>query len=149
MYFTPRGERSLKKYITHSEDETRRLGEETAARLSGGAVVALSGDLGCGKTAFVKGFAEYFGCDDEVSSPTYTLVNEYDAEIPIYHFDVYRLNHPSVDECDWLDEYLFGDGICLIERADNISEVLPEDTVWIRFKKLPEDGGNDREITVE
>ena len=76
-------------------------------------------------------------------------MNEYDAEIPIYHFDVYRLNHPTVDECDWLDEYLFGDGICLIEWADNISEVLPDNTVWIRFRKLSDDGGNHREITVE
>lgn len=138
----------MKKYITHNEDETKQLGEQIAANLGAGAVVALNGDLGCGKTAFVKGVAEYFGCDGEVSSPTYTLVNEYDAEVPIYHFDVYRLNHPAVSECDWLDEYLFGEGICLIEWADNISEVLPEDTLKINFSKSGDDS-DCREITIE
>lgn len=138
----------MKKYITHNEDETKQLGGQIAANLGVGAVVALNGDLGCGKTAFVKGVAEYFGCDDEVSSPTYTLVNEYDAEVPIYHFDVYRLNHPNVSECDWLDEYLFGEGICLIEWADNISEILPENTLKIKFSKLDDDS-DCREITIE
>ena len=138
----------MKKYITHNEDETKQLVGQIAANLGAGAVVALNGDLGCGKTAFVKGVAEYFGCDDEVSSPTYTLVNEYDAEVPIYHFDVYRLNHPNVSECDWLDEYLFGEGICLIEWADNISEILPENTLKIKFSKLDDDS-NCREITIE
>lgn len=138
----------MKKYITRNEDETKQLGGQIAANLGAGAVVALNGDLGCGKTAFVKGVAEYFGCDDEVSSPTYTLVNEYDAEVPIYHFDVYRLNHPNVSECDWLDEYLFGEGICLIEWADNISEILPENTLKIKFSKLDDDS-DCREITIE
>ncbi len=138
----------MKKYITYNEDETKQLGSQIAANLGAGAVVALNGDLGCGKTAFVKGVAEYFGCDGEVSSPTYTLVNEYDAEVPIYHFDVYRLNHPTVSECDWLDEYLFGEGICLIEWADNISEVLPENTLKISFSKLDDDS-DCREITIE
>ena len=138
----------MKKYITYNEDETKQLGSQIAANLGDGAVVALNGDLGCGKTAFVKGVAEYFGCDGEVSSPTYTLVNEYDAEVPIYHFDVYRLNHPTVSECDWLDEYLFGEGICLIEWADNISEVLPENTLKISFSKLDDDS-DCREITIE
>ena len=138
----------MKKYITRNEDETKQLGGQIAANLGVGAVVALNGDLGCGKTAFVKGVAEYFGCDDEVSSPTYTLVNEYDAEVPIYHFDVYRLNHPNVSECDWLDEYLFGEGICLIEWADNISEILPENTLKIKFSKLDDDS-DCREITIE
>lgn len=139
----------MKEYITRSEKETHSLGKKVASVSKGGTVVALSGDLGCGKTAFVKGFAEYFDCEEEVSSPTYTLVNEYDACLPIYHFDVYRLNHPSIDECDWLDEYLFGDGVCLIEWAENIREVLPEDTIYIKFEKNPIEGENCRKITIE
>lgn len=139
----------MNSFITHSESDTKNLGAEVASRLEAGAVVALSGDLGCGKTAFVKGVAEHFGCEDEVSSPTYTLVNEYDGRLKVYHFDVYRLNHPTVEECDWLDEYLFGDGVCLIEWADNIREVLPDETIWISFKKLSENGENEREITIE
>lgn len=139
----------MKSFITHSEGDTKKLGAEVASKLKAGAVVALAGDLGCGKTAFVKGVAEHFGCEDEVSSPTYTLVNEYDGRLKVYHFDVYRLNHPTVEECDWLDEYLFGDGVCLIEWADNIREVLPDETIWIGFKKLSENGENEREITIE
>ncbi len=139
----------MKKYITQSEMETRQLGEKLAEEFSSGDIIALSGDLGCGKTAFVKGVAAYFGYDGDVTSPTFTLVNEYEGDLSIYHFDVYRLENISVDECDWMDDYLFGDGVCLIEWADNIKEVLPKETVWIRFAKKTEEGCDYREITVE
>ena len=137
--------KALERYVTYSEEETRNLGVELAKRLSPGAVVALSGDLGCGKTAFTKGVTSYFGDVEDVTSPTFTLVNEYDGSVVIYHFDVYRLENPSLEECDWMDDYLFGDGICLIEWADNIKNVLPENTIWVRFAKSPDDE-NCREI---
>ncbi len=127
----------MKTYITSSEKETFALGEELAKELNEGAVVALSGDLGCGKTAFVKGVVSYFGNSEDVTSPTFTLVNEYDGEMPVYHFDVYRLENASVDECDWMDDYLFGEGVCLIEWADMIKPVLPDETIWVKFEKLP------------
>ena len=136
----------MEKYITNSEGETFAIGAKLAEGLKNGSVVALSGELGSGKTALIRGIASYFGIDDEVSSPTYTLVNEYDGSVPIYHFDVYRLEGVSPDELDWLDDYLFGDGICLIEWAEYISEVLPESTVFVSFEKL---GDNSREITVK
>ena len=82
-----------------------------------------------------------------VTSPTFTLVNQYDGNLTVYHFDVYRLENPSVDECDWMDDYLFGDGICLIEWADNIKRVLPDTTVRIEFEKNPNDE-NERIITI-
>ena len=138
----------MKKFETASFEETYTLGKKFAEKLAPGAVVALIGDLGCGKTAFVKGVAGYFGDDAQVVSPTFTLVNEYDGEIPIYHFDVYRLENPSLEECDWMDDYLFGDGICLLEWADRVSAVLPDSTVWVEFKKDPEKGETYREITV-
>lgn len=125
----------MTEYITKSEAETRKLGSDFAKKLSPGSIVALIGDLGCGKTAFVKGAADFFGCTEPVTSPTFTLVNQYDGDITLYHFDVYRLEHPTLDECDWIDDYLFGDGICFIEWADNISEILPENTVRVSFKK--------------
>lgn len=138
----------MRKFKTNSPEETYQVGRQIAKDLNPGDVVALVGDLGCGKTAFVKGVVSYFGDSDEVVSPTFTLVNEYQGEIPIYHFDVYRLENPSLEECDWMDDYLFGEGICLIEWADNIREVLPKETLRIEFAKNRSNGENYREITV-
>ena len=139
----------MEKYITKTENETIEVGKKFAEGLSVGSIVALNGDLGCGKTAFVKGIVEYFGNSDDVSSPTYTLVNEYDGTVQIYHFDVYRLENPAPEQCDWMDDYFFSDGISLIEWADNIKAVLPENTIMVTFKKLPEEGEDYREIIVE
>ena len=138
----------MKKYISNSEEETRRAAAEIAAGLKPGDVIALNGDLGAGKTAFVKGIAEYFSWEDDVTSPTFTLVNEYGGDVCIYHFDVYRLENPSIEECDWMDDYFFGDGICIIEWADNIKSVLPADSIRIDILKDPLKGDDYREIIV-
>lgn len=138
----------MKKYISNSEEETRKAAAEIAAGLKPGDVIALNGDLGAGKTAFVKGIAEYFSCEDDVTSPTFTLVNEYGGDVCIYHFDVYRLENPSIEECDWMDDYFFGDGICIIEWADNIKSVLPADSIRIDILKDPLKGEDYREIIV-
>ncbi len=138
----------MKRFETYSAEETRQLGYEIAQTLTPGTILALTGDLGCGKTAFVKGIVDAFGDGEEVTSPTFTLVNEYEGELPIYHFDVYRLDNPSPEECDWMDDYFFAEGICLIEWADNIAGVLPEGTVRITFQKNPEQGEDYREITI-
>lgn len=138
----------MKRFETENPQETRALGREIAQTLAPGAILALVGDLGCGKTALVKGIVDAFGDGEEVTSPTFTLVNEYDGEIPVYHFDVYRLENPSEEECDWMDEYFFSEGICLIEWADNIRDILPENTLWITFAKNPEKGENYREIII-
>ena len=129
----------MKKYISNSPEETRSIGREIGKSLRPGDVVALVGDLGVAKALNSKA---------DVVSPTYTLVNQYDGDITLYHFDVYRLDNPSVDECDWIDEYLFGSGICIIEWADNISEVLLEGTIRIEITKNPQKGTDYREITV-
>lgn len=136
-------------FQSRSESETIETATKIGKLLKQGDIVTLNGDLGAGKTAFVKGIAEYFGCTDSVTSPTFTLVNEYDGDIKIYHFDVYRLENPSLDECDWMDEYLFGDGICLIEWAENIKNIIPKNYVEINIIKKPEMGDDYREITFE
>ena len=136
-------------FQSRSESETIETAMKIGKLLKKGDIVTLNGDLGAGKTAFVKGIAEYFGCTDSVTSPTFTLVNEYDGDIKIYHFDVYRLENPSLDECDWMDEYLFGDGICLIEWAENIKNIIPKNYVEINIIKKPEMGDDYREITFE
>lgn len=138
----------MKVYKSDSPQDTMAAAAELAASLKPGSVVALTGDLGSGKTVFVKGIADYFNVTNDVISPTYTLVNEYDGDIGIYHFDVYRLLELSPDDRDWIDEYLFGDGVCLIEWADNIKTVLPENTIWVEIKKVPEKGMDCREIEI-
>ncbi len=138
----------MERFETNSPEETRVLGKTLAEGFLSGTIIALSGDLGCGKTALVKGVMDFFCDGEQVTSPTFALVNEYDGVLPVYHFDVYRLEHPSLEECQWMDEYLFGDGICLIEWADNIREILPQETRWITLKKDPTRGEDFREIIV-
>lgn len=139
----------MKRFESRNAADTREIAAEFAKTLKAGSVVALSGDLGAGKTAFVKGVAEYFGIDgSEVSSPTFTLVNEYSGRLTLYHFDAYRLENVSADSCDWLDDYLFGDGVCLIEWAEYIKAVLPSGYIDVKIEKAPEKGEAFRQITV-
>lgn len=138
----------MKNYITNSAGETRQVGTAFGSALAPGDVVALSGDLGAGKTVFVQGVAAALGCTDEVASPTFTLVNEYGGTPPLYHFDVYRLQKPEPAACDWMDDYLFGDGVCLIEWAENVSAILPERTWLVEILKAPQRGEDYREIRI-
>lgn len=138
----------MKIFESKSNQDTMNIAIEFSKGLKSGDVVALIGDLGAGKTAFVKGVAKYFNATSDVVSPTYTLVNEYSGDIKIYHFDVYRLDNPLIDECDWIDEYLFGDGICVIEWADNIKSVLPSDTIRVEISTDPDKGEDYREIKI-
>lgn len=139
----------MDKYTSLGEEDTQRIAERIAETLKSGDIITLNGDLGAGKTAFVRGIAKYFDAKEDVASPTFTLVNEYNGSLKIYHFDVYRLENPSLDECDWMDDYLFGDGICLIEWAENIKEVIPKKHIEVCLNKNPEKGDNYREITFE
>ena len=137
------------KHISNSEKETFEIAKSFAKTLEAGDIIALSGDLGAGKTAFVKGVASALGCNDIVSSPTFTLVNEYTGtEHMLYHFDVYRLSNVTAENCDWIDEYLFSDGICIIEWADNLINILPENYININITKKPSLGKNYREIEI-
>ena len=110
------------KIITRNEDETKRVAREFASRLKPGGVVALYGGIGAGKTTFFKGVAEYFGIG-EITSPTFTLLCEYDANPPLYHFDAYRINAAEWESLGF-DDYLYGDGICFIEWAENVRMIL-------------------------
>ena len=136
------------QYITHSPEETRALGRTLAQALQGGAVVAFTGDLGAGKTAFVSGMAEGLGMEERVTSPTFTIVNEYDGgRLPLFHFDMYRLG--SADELfhiGW-EDYLARNGVCAVEWSENVDEALDGDTIRVDISRGEDD--NTRIITIE
>lgn len=138
-----------KIYETVGPEETLQVGRELGAASAAGEVYALVGDLGVGKTVFTKGFAEGLGIDEPVNSPTFTILQIYDeGRIPLYHFDVYRIEEPEEMEEIGLDEYLEGDGVCLIEWAGRIADILPQDIIVVRIEKNLEKGMDYRKITV-
>ena len=127
----------MKKYTftSKSELDTKRFAKNFAAKLKQNDVIVLTGELGSGKTKFVEGFLEYYGLENEISSPTFTIVNEYKKnEINIYHFDVYRLEDSSEFYEIGGEEY-FSSGICLIEWGEIIEDALPKDYIHIIFEK--------------
>lgn len=117
-----------------SVDETLRAGFEFGKQLKPGDIVCLDGELGAGKTHFVKGVASYFGIKPEkVSSPTYTLIHEYFGELPIYHFDCYRLKSEQEALEIGTEEYFYGEGVCLIEWPQKIQALIPEEAIWVEI----------------
>ena len=131
-----------------SEKETERIGEAIGRAAEPGTVVALIGDLGTGKTTLTKSIARGLGVTETVTSPTFNIIREYKTgRIPLYHFDVYRIGDP--DEMFELgyEEYFYGDGICVVEWADIIEELLPEDAVIIRIERGADE--EEREYRIE
>lgn len=140
----------IKIYETHSMEETRELGRQMGTEAGPGDVLTLSGDLGVGKTVFTKGFALGIGVTEAVSSPTFTIVQEYHSgRLPLYHFDVYRIGDPEEMDEVGFDDYVYGDGVSLIEWAELIEEILPEKRTRILIEKDVEKGFDYRKITVE
>ena len=135
---------------SNSEKETWEIGNRIAQQCEAGTIVLLHGDLGVGKTVFTKGFAAGLGVEEPVNSPTFTIVQQYDSgRIPLYHFDVYRIGDISeMDEIGYEDCF-YGEGVCLIEWADLIRELLPEHTGRIVIEKDLEKGFDYRRITLE
>jgi len=134
---------NMQKKITHNEKETLEFGEQFAKTLNKGSVVALIGYLGAGKTIFVKGVAKGLGIDEHILSPTFTLLREYEG---LNHFDVYRIEDPEELSEIGFDEYLNDDKITLIEWADLIYDILPDDIIYVNIKKG--DKSNQREIMI-
>ena len=134
------------EYITNTPEQTEAVGAALGRVIRPGTVLAFTGDLGAGKTAFTRGLARGLEADDRVSSPTYTIVNEYlSGRLPLFHFDMYRLG--SSDELwdiGW-EDYLDRGGVCAVEWSENVADAL-EGAVWIRIEKT---GENTRRITLE
>ena len=134
------------KFTTNSPEETEKLGAALAKTLKPGTIIAYRGDLGAGKTAFTRGLARGLGCREMVTSPTYTIVNEYlGGRLPLFHFDMYRL-HSSDDLWDigW-EDYLERGGVCAVEWSENVADAM-ENPITITIEKLGED---TRRITIE
>ena len=129
-----------------SEKETEAAGENLAKKLGRGRVAALSGDLGAGKTAFVRGLAKGLGINARVTSPTFTIVNEYDGELPLYHFDMYRISsEDELFELGW-DDYLERGGVIAAEWSEKILHSLPENTVYVHIERT---GDDSRRIDID
>ena len=131
--------------LSHSEAETEAAGERLGASLSPGTVLAYRGGLGMGKTAFTRGLARGLGCTGRVTSPTFTIVNEYEGRIPLFHFDMYRLpDSDALFDIGW-DDYLDRGGVCAVEWSENILDALPPGTLYVKLDKRSE---THRHITV-
>ena len=137
------------EYLSHNEAETEALGARLAAVLTPGTVVAYRGGLGMGKTAFTRGLARGLGYAGRVTSPTFTIVNEYEGgRLPLFHFDMYRL-HSADDLWDigW-EDYLERGGVCAVEWSEQVAEAMPPETVYVTISRRPEDD-RARIITIE
>ena len=134
------------EFITNSPEQTELLGEKLAEKLTGGEVIAYFGGLGAGKTAFTRGLARGLGCREIITSPTYTIVNEYlGGRLPLFHFDMYRLrSSDDLFDIGW-EDYLDRQGICAVEWSENVADAM-EDAITITLEKL---GGDSRRITIE
>ena len=136
------------EFLTHSREETAALGSRLADALDGGRVVAFTGDLGAGKTAFISGMAQALGVEERVTSPTFTIVNEYEGgRLALFHFDMYRLD--SADELfhiGW-EDYLARGGVCAVEWSENVAEAIEPDAVRVSIRRGA--GDDDRVITIE
>ena len=134
------------EYITHSPAETEAVGEALAKTLRPGTVLAFRGDLGAGKTAFTRGLGRGLGCTERVTSPTYTIVNEYTSgRLPLFHFDMYRLrSSEDLFDIGW-EDYLERGGVCAVEWSENVAAAL-DGAIWITIEKT---GDDSRKITIE
>ncbi len=135
----------MKQIVTRSVSETEQAGRELAKTLHAGSVVALTGGLGMGKTAFIRGLAEGLGVTDPVSSPTFALVHEYRGRLPLYHFDMYRVSTwADLDSTGFFD-YLEIGGVCAVEWSENIEQALPEDAVRVDISRMESDARGETE----
>ena len=136
------------EHLSHNVAETEELGTALAKHLHAGSVIAYLGDLGAGKTAFTRGLARGLGCTGRVTSPTFTIVNEYEGHIPLFHFDMYRLSDADeLFDIGW-DDYLNRGGVCAVEWSERITEEIPSDAVIVTIRRC-EENEDWRRITIE
>lgn len=137
-------------FESFTPEDTFTIGRKLAENVRPGEIYTLNGDLGVGKTVFTKGMAAGLGITEAVTSPTFTILQEYDSgRLPLYHFDVYRIGDPEEMEEIGYEDYFFGQGICLIEWAELIEELIPEEAITVYIEKDLEKGLDYRRIRIE
>ncbi len=136
-------------YESLSEKETLDIGYHIGSSAKVGDIYCLIGDLGVGKTIFSKGFAKGIGIEEAITSPTFTIVQEYEGKVPLYHFDMYRIEDFDELEMIGYEDYFFGQGICLVEWANNVEEAIPHEAKWVFIEKDLTQGFDYRKITVK
>lgn len=136
-------------YESYSALDTARIAAEFANGLKGGEFIAMYGELGAGKTAFVQGLAKALGITDHVTSPTFTIVNEYEGRLPLYHFDVYRIADPDEMYEIGYEDHISSGGVCVVEWAELIEELFPKDYIRLTIEKDNEKGFDYRKIIIE
>ena len=134
------------QFLSHSTQETEAIGEELAQKLRGGDVLAFTGSLGMGKTAFTRGLARGLGCRGRVTSPTFTIVNEYEGRTPLFHFDMYRLgSSEELFDIGW-EDYLNRGAVCAVEWSENVQDAFFGDEIKVTITKLSD---TERKIVIE
>jgi tRNA threonylcarbamoyladenosine biosynthesis protein TsaE len=137
------------EFIVNSVEKTEKIGNQIGKLVNKGDIICLMGNLGTGKTHLTKGIAKGLDIQDHITSPTFNIVNEYEGRIKLFHFDVYRVNDPDEIAAIGFDEYIFGDGVSIIEWANYIEELIPEESLKITIEKIPELNENARKIKME
>ncbi|MGL4798954.1 MAG: tRNA (adenosine(37)-N6)-threonylcarbamoyltransferase complex ATPase subunit type 1 TsaE [Cellulosilyticaceae bacterium] len=137
------------EFISLSEQQTFEKAYDIAKQAVPGEIYCLIGDLGVGKTIFSKGFAKGLGIDEHITSPTFTIVQEYEGDIPLYHFDMYRIEDADELEMIGYEDYFYGQGVCLVEWANNVPDAIPSSAKWIYIEKDLQQGFDYRKITIK
>ncbi|AKN32791.1 ATP-binding protein [Clostridium carboxidivorans P7] len=136
-------------FIVDNVESTINLGNKLGNMLKPGDIICLNGEMGTGKTHFTKGIAKALGITDPITSPTFTIVNEYEGRLKLYHFDVYRVNDPDEIEAIGFDEYIFSDAVSIVEWSNYIEELIPTEHISVKIEKIPEKGIDFRKISIE
>lgn len=136
-------------FESFTEQETFDIAYKIASQAKSGDIYCLIGDLGVGKTIFSKGFAKGLEIEEHITSPTFTIVQEYEGNMPLYHFDIYRIEDIEELELIGYEDYFFGNGVCLVEWANNVPEAIPDEAKWIYIEKDLEKGFDYRKITIK
>lgn len=136
------------EFIVDTADSTMKLGRNLGELVHSGDIICITGDLGAGKTHFTKGVAKGLKISEPITSPTFTIVNEYEGRLKLHHFDVYRVCDPDEIEAIGFDEYIFSDAVSIIEWSNFIEELIPKEHIWVDIKKIPDLGMDFRKISI-
>lgn len=137
------------EFIVDTADSTMKLGRKLGELVHSGDIICITGDLGAGKTHFTKGVAQGLEINEPITSPTFTIVNEYEGRLKLHHFDVYRVCDPDEIDAIGFDEYIFSDAVSIIEWSNFIEELIPREHIWVDIKKVSELGMDFRKISIK